>query len=321
MNTNIDYGYLLSKAWQITWKNKWLWLLGFLVGLGGGSSVNFQNRFNTQVNPNNPTTQLPPEVRQMLEQFRRPEVQGIVITLACVILLLALVLFVLRVIARGGLIGGIRLADDNGQVGLGEAWAVGVRYFWRMLGLEILQALPVIVLVILLVVGFIFFGLATAGIGVFCLLPIICVMVILLIPYNLVFWLAGFGLVVEGLGVFDSVKRGWEVLKANLAPVLIVGVILFILLFIVGLVTLIPIAAIALPAFFAFMGDPQHPNISLLVGSGIAFLCLLPFLWLFTGILTTWVYSVWTLLYSQLIGRAPQVPSPQAPVTPLPQTS
>jgi len=315
---NIEYGNLFSKAWKITWGNKWLWVLGFLAGLGGGSNFNFNSssRTNTPIGPNGPSTQLPPEVRQMLEQLQRPEIIGIALTILCIGLLIIVALFFLQVIARGGLIGGIRLADDNGKVGLGEAWAIGVRYFWRMLGLEILQLLPIIVLVVLAVLAFAIIGAATFGLGVLCLLPVGCILVIILIPYNLVFWLGGFGLVLEDLGVMDSAKRGWALLKTYPGPVIIVGVILFILLFIVGIVTLIPLAVIALPAILAFAGDPQHPNMSLLVGSGLALLCLIPILWLVNAILTTWVYSVWTLLYRQLIiDRAPQVP-----VTPLPQT-
>jgi hypothetical protein len=315
---NIEYGNLFSKAWKITWGNKWLWVLGFLAGLGGGSNFNFNSssRTNTPIGPNGPSTQLPPEVRQMLEQLQRPEVIGIALTVVCVALIIAVGLFILQVIARGGLIGGIRSADDNGKVGLGEAWAIGRRYFWRMLGLEILQLLPIIVLVAIGGVIAIAFSAVTAGLGLLCILPVICILAILAIPYNLVFWLGGFGLVLEDLGVVDSAKRGWALLKTYPGPVLIVGAILFILLLIVSAVTLIPVALIAVPAMFAFAGDPQHPNMGLLAGSGLALLCLIPILWVVQAILTTWVYSVWTLLYRQLIiDRAPQVP-----VTPLPQT-
>jgi hypothetical protein len=323
---NIEYGNLLSKAWRITWNNKWLWLLGFLVSSTLNTSFRFNTpSFDTQTpSPSGPRPQLPPEVERLVEQFQRPEVAGILITVACVILLLALVFFVLTTIARGGLIGGIRVADDTGKVGLGEAWGIGLRYFWRMLGLEILQALPIIVVAIVFVIFFIFLSAATFGLGVLCLLPILCILVILFIPYGLIFWLGSFGMVLEDLGVIDSVKRGWEIFKTHPGPVLLVGVILFILLFIVGLVVLIPFVVIAIPAVLAFMGDPQHPNWGLLAGAGLALLCLIPIIWVANGILTTWVYSVWTLLYRQLSGAVPQAPAaPQAPdtSTPLPLTA
>lgn len=307
MNANIDYGNLLSKAWQITWKNKWLWLLGFFAGLGSNGSVNFNSRVNTSIGPNG-TPELPPQMQQMMDQFRRPEVLGVVLTIGCLFLLIVLALIVLHVISRGGLIGGIRLADDNGQVSLGEAWALGLRYFWRVLGLEILQIVPVLLVVIVLVIAFVILGIATFGLGVLCILPLICILAILAIPYNLVFWLAGFSLILEETGVFDSVKRGWEMFKANLVPVLLVGFMLFILLFIVGLISLIPVAVIILPAMLSFMNDPRNPNLGLLIGSGLALLCLIPIFWVVHAILTTWVYSVWTLLYRKLSGLAPQAP-------------
>lgn len=310
----MDYGNLFLRAWKITWNNKLLWILGFFAGLGNG--VSFNNNFRGggnggNVGPNQPGGELSPEMQEFLRQLQRPEVVGIFLTVVCVLLLIAVALFVLGVISRAGLIGGVRLADDNGKVSLGEAWAVGVRFFWRMLGLELLQLLPLVVLVI----GGVALAVLTAGVGLVCLLPLLCVAIILIIPYNLVFWLAGYGLVLENLGVFDSVKRGWEMLKNNVAPVLIVGGVLFVGLFVVGLATLIPLIVIAVPVMFAFVADPQHPNLTLLAGAGLAFLCLLPILWVFTSMLTTWVYSVWTLLYRQLAGPTPAAPAlaPAAP--------
>ena len=303
----MDYGNLFLRAWKITWNNKLLWILGFFAGLGGGASFNTNVRGGGgNFGPNQPGGQLPPELQR---QLQRPEVVGIILTVACVLLLIVVALFVLRLISRAGLIGGVRLADESGRVAFGEAWAVGIRFFWRMLGLELLQLLPLVVLIICGVL----LAVLTAGVGVICLLPLICVGIILIIPYNLVFWLAAYSLVLENLGVVDSVKRGWEMLKNNVAPVLIVGGVLFVLLFVVGLATLIPLIAIALPVGIALIADPQHPNITLLAGAGLAFLCLLPILWIFTSMLTTWVYSVWTLLYRQLAGPAPAIAAPAAP--------
>src|SRR5665647_1732351 len=41
MNNQINYGSLIKEAWQITWKNKYLWWFGLLVSLSGGGSFNF----------------------------------------------------------------------------------------------------------------------------------------------------------------------------------------------------------------------------------------------------------------------------------------
>lgn len=305
----MDYGNILTRAWKITWNNKILWLFGFLAGLGGG--FNFRFNFSVRGGAGGGPTPLPPEIERLVRQFDRPEIAAILIAVACVLILVALALFVLSIIARGGLVGGIRLADDDSKVTFGEAWSTGLRYFWRTLGITLLLIAPALVFGLIAAVTVV----ATFGIGVLCLLPLTCVFIILFIPYAIVVWLGQIGIVVEDLGVFAAMSKGWELLKANVGPVVVLGLILFVIQFVIGLLVLVPVTAIAAPAVFAFLSDPRHPNMALLVGSGLAFLCFLPVLVVLGSIFTTWAYSVWTLMYRQLTGRAP-APAPPAPSAP-----
>jgi hypothetical protein len=41
----MDYGQLLSRAWDVVWNNKWLVVLGLVVALSSGGS-NGGSRFN-----------------------------------------------------------------------------------------------------------------------------------------------------------------------------------------------------------------------------------------------------------------------------------
>ena len=304
----MDYGSILSRAWKITWNNKILWIFGFLAGTSGGFNFRSSGGGNGGDGGGFGPGGLPPEIEQFQRQLERPEVLAIVLAAFCFLILLAIAFFVLSLIARGGLVGGIRLADDNGKVTFGEAWAIGLRYFWRNFGLVLIAAAPILLFIaIALLVVFL-----TSGFGVFCILPLLCVLVIAYIPYAIVIWLGQIGVVVDDLGVFDSVRKGWELLKANVGPVIILGVILFVIGLVIGVAMLIPLAIIAIPVFFAFVTDPGNPNIPMLVGAGVAFLCLLPVLWVVSGAVNTWVYSVWTLTYRQFTGGA-SAPAPSAP--------
>ena len=45
MNININMGEVLTKAWQITWKFKVLWIFGILAGCGENNRASFNNSF------------------------------------------------------------------------------------------------------------------------------------------------------------------------------------------------------------------------------------------------------------------------------------
>ncbi|MBI3177965.1 MAG: hypothetical protein HYZ35_08230 [Chloroflexi bacterium] len=308
----MDYGNTLSRAWKITWNNKILWLFGFLAGLGTTSGGDNGGRGNVEVSNGGPGNILPPDLER---QLQRPEVIAIVVTVACVLLVIGLALFALSIIGRGGLIGGIRLADDNGKVSFGEAWAAGVRNFWRMLGIQLVLLLAGLLIGSFgLLTGLI--GAATLGLGLVCLLPILCLLVLALIPLGILAHFAQFGIVVDNLGVMDAFRKGWQVLKDNLGPIIILAIILVIIGVVTGLVLVAPFVGIVLPAMAAFILNPERPNAGLLIGSGLALLCYLPIAIVLGSILQTWSNSVWTLAYRQFTGaaRAPMTPAAPQPM-------
>jgi hypothetical protein len=303
----MDYGNILSRAWRITWNNKILWVFGFLAGLGSGGGGNGNARFSTDGQPGG--TPFPPDLQRQLE---RPEVLSIVLAVICVLLIIGIVFFILSIIGRGGLIGGIRQAEDKGAITFGEGWSIGTHYFWRMLGIQL----------ILFLVGLVIGGFGVAGAFVLgplaaCLLPVLCILIIALIPLAIVAHFAQFGVVLEELPVTAAFGRAWELIKANWGPILILGIIMFVINLVAGLVLVAPFVAVAFPAIAAFTTNPENPNLGLVGATGLGLLCLLPFAIVIGSLLTTWTYSVWTLAYRQFIG-APAAPStpPPAPYQP-----
>src|SRR5688572_19088774 len=35
---NIDYGKIIKRSWELTWKNKWLWVMGLVLAVFGGGA-------------------------------------------------------------------------------------------------------------------------------------------------------------------------------------------------------------------------------------------------------------------------------------------
>jgi len=295
----MDYGNLLSRAWQITWKHKLLWIFGILAGFGGGGGrFNFGFSGPNMGGRGSGGSPLPPDLQN---QLSRPETVTIILAAGCVLVVIALVLFVVGTIARGGLIGGVKLAADGNSLTFGEVWAIGARYFPRLLGIALLLAVPVILLAV------VFGGIAilTSGIGLICLLPLLCLIVPAFIVAEIIAYFARFAVVLEDLSVMDSFRRGWAVLKSNLGSIIVAGIIVLIFETIIGFVVAIPVFLILVPTMLATFLSGNQPNFSALAVGGVAFLCYLPILIVLSGILQTWSTAFWTLLYRQVTGSTP----------------
>lgn len=297
----MEYGSLLSRAWKISWNNKILWLFGFLAALGaGGGGGGGRTGFRGAGAAN-----LPPDIERQLE---RPEVIAVILAVACVLILIALAVFVLSVIGRGGLIGGIRLADDSGRVTFSEAWSAGTRYFWRLLLLSLILTLATILVGSFGALAGLL-GAFTLGIALICLLPILCLLIIALIPLSIWAHFAQFAVVIDDLSVMDAFRKAWEVIKANIGPIIVLGIILIAIGFVAGLVLAGPFIALVIPSIIAFAVNPENPNVLVLVGSGLALLCYLPIAIVLGSILQTWTTSVWTLAYRRFTAGSASAPA------------
>jgi hypothetical protein len=292
----MDYGNLLSRAWQLTWKHKVLWIFGILAGIGGGgANFNFGFGGPSGRTPAGTGSPLPPDIQN---QLSRPETLAIILAAGCVIFVIGIVLLILGIIGRGGLIGGIKLAADNNSVTFREAWSVGTHYFWRMLGISLVLVVPAIVIAV------VFGGVAilTLGIALICLLPLLCLIIPALILLGIIAHFAQFAVVLEDLGVLDSYRRGWAILKSNLGNIIVVGIIVIIIEVIVSLVLVLPMLVIVVPTAIAFLLGGNQPNFAALAVGGVALVCYLPIAIVLGGILHTWSTAVWTLLYRQVTG-------------------
>jgi hypothetical protein len=310
----MDYGAVLKRTWEITWKYKGLWVLGILAacgngGNGGGGGSGGRASSSIQGDLGNAGA-------NGLQHFFNniPEETLIIgaVVIVALLLVLALIFLVLGVIGQGGLIAGFNQADEGADVNLAEAFSMGTHFFWRILGLKLLLFIAGVVVAI----GVLVITILTLGIGLFCLL---CIGIPLLIAVGVYVTLTTVAIVVEDLDVFQAFGRAWNVIRDNVGPVVIMGVILVIGSAIVGLVFASPFIVILVPVITALaLGTQSAIGTGLLVG-GICLVLYIPVLIVLNGILTTYVMGAWTLTYRRLTGRpgmvpeaVPSVPAPSA---------
>lgn len=314
----MDYGELVTRAWNITWNNKFLWVLGFLAALtsAGSNGNSFQNSMNESDFVNNP---------EMAAQ-----IGALVMLLMCVFMIIGLILWLLSVAARGGLIAGVNRIDDGEKITLGEAFSAGTSKIWRLIGVYLLAYLPLIIISIVIGVvavmaigGSVAMGslvqnpdeAAAAIVGGMGLLGLcLCLLFCALIPVGFVlYFIAEFGTraaVMEDMGIIESLKQGWQVFKDNLGPVILLWLIILVAGIIISLVlgiVLIPfsLAVFAPVLISAFSGDGAFTGLSMAWALGGS-LCLGIIGALLMSVVQTWFSAIWTLAYKEFIGKSPE---------------
>ena len=307
----MDYGGILKRTWQITWRNKAWWLLGILAscsggGRGGGSGGNFSSYNIDQRQMRG--------ADQAFQRLMENETFWIVLAVAILILVLLSILFLaLGVIGQGGLIAAFHKADQNAILTLGEAFQHGVQRFWRLLAVQLIIGLGVFLAVLILLIPGIAAAVLTGGLALSCLLPLLCLLVPLLVLFGLAIpvylQFTQMAIVVEGRGIADSLRRAWEVIRANLGPVLVMALILILGSVVVQTVLALPFLAALVPIVTGILlqGDVQTAGIAL---TALCVLAYLPVLIVMGGIVQTYVSGAWTLSYLRWIERPMAARSP-----------
>lgn len=300
----MDYGKILTRAWQITWRWKVLWIFGFLASLGsggggGGGSSGVNNGSRGAGNfPNFDIS---------------PQMGGLIIGLVCLALIIGLILWVLSIIGRGALIAGVQQVEDEGQTSFGSAWRVGLSRFWTIFGIGFLAALPILIIVLVLIgvgiavavgAGYNFTNdVPERALGVIlpalaCLIPLACVTVVLAVVLAQIQLYAERAAILEGHGWIEAFKRGWQVLKTHLGPTIIFWLIFLLIGGVLAAIVVGGILALALPAMALFGNN--NPNalavVTMCGGALVGFVILA----VVGAIVQTFTSTTWTLVYRQL---------------------
>ena len=303
---SFNFGEVLTRAWNITWKYKILWIFGILAscsrGSGGSSGSGGSRIWVEDTNSYSPFNT--GELERIFGAFGdwlTANWWAIVLIILGVLLLVAISVF-LGTIGRIGLIRGTLQAEEGAEkLSFGELFRGSMPYFWRVFGLTFLIGL----ISWLLILPFFLFGVLTAGIGFLCILPLICLLIPVSIALYLIIELANVAIVKENAGLLDGFRRGWALLRENVGPVILMGLILLIISFVVGVVFVLPILAIFLPTGLAFAAGEGQSLTPLIIG-GLCFTLLLPLMILAGGILNTFMGASWTLTYLRLTPPKPE---------------
>jgi len=273
----MDYGKLFTRAWEIIWKFKFLILLGVLVALSGssGSSGN-QSRYMFE-GGDIPWNDMPRFDYGSPFQDLDLSILAILglIALGVVLVVVGLALWVAGTISGGGLISAVNDIELDTPATFSSAFQAGWKKGWRLLGIDLVPAIPGLALFIGGLAIFLSYGgfvemmdgvWPYAGIGPF--LPLIlltCLLLPIILFLSIMRTFAMRACVLEDLGVVASYRRGFEVLADNLGTALILFLIqiavsigLFIVMIVPGILMVLccllwPILILVQGAFSAYI--------------------------------------------------------------------
>lgn len=308
----MEYGQLIRDAWQITWRHRFLWILGLFAGgtagasFGGGGGGDGSGPSAADGAPFPGVDVAAAEVARWAA-----ENVGLIVGVVALLLLLGLAMLVVSFIAQGGLAAATADFASGRSSSLGRAWRTGLHLFWRYVGLWLLLiavtagvgalAAAFVALIVSLVavvqdatwvvapaalVGLV---LAVAGV-------VAGVVASIVVPY------AQRAIAVRDVGPLAALRDGWRVLRAHPGASLLVWLLNLALAIGAGLaiftamaatVVMLGIPAVALWATFALAA----PTIAYLV---IAAVVALGVLLTLISIANTFFWSYWTLAYLRL---------------------
>jgi hypothetical protein len=311
----MDLVYILRRAWEITRRRKRLWWFGFLVSLGTVST-----RFSVNTSRwEQLARELPPDVQPTVSEFlASPYFTVLTVLIVGLGIVVVFGLMLLGALGRAALTGQVQAAEDHGAVSLRDGWRTGRRCLWTVFFVRLLLGLPSAVVTLigalpmlggaLLLAGqerpeIVIPGLLAVEFTLFaCLLPAVCLAVLLAVPCSLLQRLAVRACVLQGYGVRQGIARAWRMLRAHPGPLALVWLILLCVGVGVMIVVILPLALAAMALVTAalltvFVSPLLFTALALLIGLTA---------WLLgaaiTGVAETFSSAVWTLTYRDLVG-------------------
>jgi hypothetical protein len=253
------------------------------------------------------TRQLEETAQRMTVWFS--ENQWVIFALVAVFLFLILLQIFLGTMGTIGLVRGAYHADGGAEtLSFGPLFRESLGYFWRMIGLGLVIWLPFFIIFFGSLLALLFSSIGLGNMGNFDALGgavllffvgFCCCMFPVMILLSLYYAQAERALLIDDLGIFAAIQRGWMVFTGNLVALFGIWFILFIVGLLAGILIALPYLIVIMPLMFSFIqGNIQ--SWQTVINAGIIMLCYYPIFWFLSGVLRTYTETVWTLTYLEV---------------------
>jgi hypothetical protein len=301
----MDIAKIITRAWEVFWKHKILWVFGLLSGaIGGLSGVSswFNYRYTFRIMELRPGEV--PFSENTIEVIRWAVDHAVLFTTGIItaVLLILFLMLLLGAFTSTGIIQGNLLVEAGSEELTFEKLTQAIRpYFWRVVGLNALLGVGGMGLVVGLMAILFVLLIATMGIGMLCFFPLICLLVPVMWFLMIVVTQAMIAIVAEDLDIINALKRGWQLVTGRIGPFLLVWLLVMALTFVISIVLSVP-NYIAMSPVYASMFSLRHLQdpaamFQVMEGSMIWMVVWGTVQSLLLGVLSAFTMSVWVQTY------------------------
>lgn len=300
----MNYGALISEAFRVTIRNRYLWFFGFFSGGNFSASSPFDLRSSEE----------PLSRSASWMTWAGDNILAVIIVAIAVAILLTLVSSFLWIVSQGSLPGSVAAIHRGEQDNFSSAWRAGLSRFWQVAGLYLLLSLiwAGILLAIVIPTGLVIWSVlaATQDIVVRILLITLIVLfalVLLLIAFVPLGIVAAFALrklTVDGEGIRGSLRGGYNLFRRTPDQSLLIWILELALLIGAGtgmaVVVLLLVLLFSIPVTILYAAGYTIAAVVITVLLGLPIVVLSVVL---SGVLGAFNSSYWTLAYLQLTRR------------------
>lgn len=299
----MDYIGILKKAYQITIKNKFLWIFGVLIA-GAGGIASFNPGFNYPTSSKDTdqwgATLTSAQFEQKLAEFWA-NYGNMMIIGAAILLLVCLMFFILSIISQGALIGSVNRIDKGEKADFKTGFSIGWRNFWRVWGVAIIYLLFILASLCLLIIPVSLLVISQSyalaivwGLLMFFVCLAFWILISLIAPYSTIV------AVLEKLSVWESIRESLHLFRQNWVEIILIYLLLVAITIAYGIVILLLsliIGGIMLAIGVAFWLASMWTAIIYGFMVGLAFIiCLI----IINGAFKSFASAVLTLTYNRL---------------------
>ena len=286
----MDYGEIVSSSFKLAWQRKSLWLMGLFAG-GASFPTNLIDWKKDNKGSLSGLFSGVPVLRD------HPE---LIYWFLGIIVVLGLLLFVLHCFCTVGLIDAVNRLSRGGIYRLKDSFGEGVRFFWRFVGLTILEIFVMIVGAVVtigpVVVAF-FIHWAAGALALMVMLPLGFFLMVMTLN---TFFLASRAMVVRDVGIGDALEEGWRLFHANKGSNIVIFLLYFLLTIACAVGAVIIFVIIGAPFVLLALTGTKGLIIALAVGIPVFLLLSLPI----SGFLGAAFEAMYTLFYFRLVEPA-----------------